>query len=407
MFSVAKELNFMATIHKRDESPFWVCCFTAADGRRLKKSTKQTERAKALEVCSALERAEHLARKGTLTETRTRALLAEVLERTTGETLPFHTVEGFLGDWLAGKEVAKAANTFRNYAQTVKGFLRHLGARAKLSLAAITAKDVAGFRDAEIASGKNPNSVRYAVKHLRIPFNAARRQGIITTNPADAVELPGASKGEDGGETSRQPFSPDEVAVLLKAAVACENGKPVLPDGRDWQGAILFAFYTGARISDTASVTWNAVDLPAKMLTFRPQKTGKVVTIPIHPALEAHLLELPAPDSGKAFVFPALGGKTCGTLARGFALVMKRAGMVSAVLTAARGSKGRTVNAHTFHSLRHSFNSQMANAGIAQEVRMKLTGHTNAGTNKTYTHHEVAQLRAAIATLPSPGKAGK
>ena len=392
----------MATIHKRDESPFWVCCFTAADGRRLKKSTKQKDRAKALEICLALERAEDMARKGTLTETRTRALLAEVLERTTGETLTFHTVEGFLRDWLAGKEVSRAANTFRNYSQTVKAFLAHLGPRAKLNLVAITPKDVSGFRDAQLASGKNPNSVRYAVKHLRIPFNVAVGRGIITTNPADkaAVELPGASKDEDGGETSRKPFSPGEVAKLLKAAVDCE-------DGKDWQGAIRFAFFTGARISDTANVTWNAIDLPGKMLTFRPQKTGKVVRIPIHPELEAHLLELPAPDSGKAFVFPALAGKSSGTLSKGFALVMKRAGMVSAVATARRGGKGRTVNAHTFHSLRHSFNSQMANAGIAQEVRMKLTGHTSTEMNEIYTHAEEAQLRRAIRKIPGTGKAAE
>jgi integrase len=401
LVDVLTDVLIMATLTKdsRARSPYWIACYTAADGRRLKKSTRETDRKRALEVALTLERAESMARRGTLTEVRARELLAEVLERTTGETLPFHTVEGFLRDWLAGKEVSKAANTFVNYAQTVKGFLAHLGARAKLSLTAMTAKDVSSFRDAELSAGKNPNTVRYAVKHLRVPFNAARRLGIISTNPAEAVELPGATKGEDGGETSRQPFSPEEVATLLEAALACENGK-------DWQGAILFAFCTGARISDTASMTWNAIDVPGKLLTFRPQKTGKVVTMPLHPALEAHLLELPAPDSGKAFVFPALAGKTSGTLAKGFARVMKRAGMVSAVLTTRHGGKGRTVHAHSFHSLRHSFNSQMANAGIAQEVRMKLTGHTSTGMNKTYTRHELEPLRAAIAAIPSPvGKA--
>ena len=96
----------MGTLTKDSEgrSPFWICCYRAGDGRRLKKSTKQTERTKALEVCLALERAEGLARQGTLTETRMRDLLAEVLERTTGETLPFHTTEGFLQNWLEGKE---------------------------------------------------------------------------------------------------------------------------------------------------------------------------------------------------------------------------------------------------------------------------------------------------------------
>ena len=394
----------MSSLRKdaRGRSPYWVACYTAADGRRLQKSTKQTDRKKALEVCLALERAEDLARKGTLTETRTRNLLAEVLERTTGETLPFHTVAGFLGDWLNGKEVSKTRNTFLNYSQTVKRFLTHLGVRAKLSIAAITAKDVATFRDAEIASGKNPNSVRYTVKHLRTPFSAARRQGIITTNPAEAVELPTATKNEDGSETSRHVFTSEQIAALLNTAIARKDGKPVFDDGKDWQGAILFAYYTGARIADTANITWGAIDLPSRILTFRPKKTKREVTIPLHPELESYLLELPAPDSGKAPIFPKLAGKTTGRLSQIFATILKRANVTNPIITAARGSKGRTVYALSFHSLRHSFNSAMANAGVSQEVRMKLTGHSDAATNKGYTHHELAPLRAAIDSIPSP-----
>jgi integrase len=394
----------MASLTKdsKGRSPYWIACYTAADGRQLKKSTKQTDRKKALEVSLALERAEDLAKKGTLTETRTRELLAEVLERTTGETLPFFTAEGFLRDWLNGKEVSKAASTFINYSQTVNSFLAHLGKRAKLSIAAITPKDVSTFRDVQIASGKNPNSVRVTLKHLRVPFNAARRQGIIITNPAEAVELPTATKNEDGSDAARHIFTPEQIVALLDATVARENGKPVFDDGKDWQGAILFAYYTGARIADTANITWSAIDLPTKMLTFRPQKTKKEVKIPIHPELEAHLLEMSAPDSGRAFVFPKLAGKKTSMLSRKFADVMEHANIENPVLTAAKGSKGRTVYALSFHSLRHSFNSAMANAGVSQEIRMKLTGHSDAATNKGYTHHELAPLRAAINSIPSP-----
>jgi hypothetical protein len=64
-----------------------------------------------------------------------------VLERTTGDTLPFYTAEGFLREWLNGKEVSKSKNTFRNYTQTVEGFIAHLGRRAKLSIAAIPNKE--------------------------------------------------------------------------------------------------------------------------------------------------------------------------------------------------------------------------------------------------------------------------
>jgi hypothetical protein len=45
----------------------------------------------------------------------------------------------------------------------------------------------------------------------------------------------------------------------------------------------------------------------------------------------------------------------------------------------------------------------MANAGVSQEVRMRLTGHMSAEMNRGYTHHELAPLRAAIAQIPAVG----
>ena len=73
-----KERKIMPSLWKRKKSPFWVCCYVASDGRRLKKSTKQTDRKeKALEVCLALERAESMARQGTFTEARARELVGK------------------------------------------------------------------------------------------------------------------------------------------------------------------------------------------------------------------------------------------------------------------------------------------------------------------------------------------
>ena len=72
----------------------------------------------------------------------------------------------------------------------------------------------------------------------------------------------------------------------------------------------------------------------------------------------------------------------------------------------AEGSAGRTQSSLSFHSLRHSFNSALANAGVAQELRQKLTGHASKAMNAKYTHHEIDALRGAVALLPSVGIAG-
>jgi integrase len=84
-------------------------------------------------------------------------------------------------------------------------------------------------------------------------------------------------------------------------------------------------------------------------------------------------------------------------LSQQFAAMMKKAGVEGKIVSRA---SGRTFSSLSFHSLRHSFNSAMANAGVSQEIRQALTGHSSAEMNKLYTHHELEPLRAAIAVIP-------
>ena len=83
-----------------------------------------------------------------------------------------------------------------------------------------------------------------------------------------------------------------------------------------------------------------------------------------------------------------------------FKRIMDRAGIAAGILRERKGDAGRSVSALSFHSLRHSFNSALANSGVSQELRMKLTGHSSAGMNTVYSHHELQTIRAAVQTLP-------
>ena len=61
----------------------------------------------------------------------------------------------------------------------------------------------------------------------------------------------------------------------------------------------------------------------------------------------------------------------------------------------------RNVRALSFHSLRHSFVSILANANVPEERRMELTGHVTRDIHKRYTDLELEQLQKAVALLPS------
>jgi integrase len=373
----------MPSLWKREKSPYWVCCYTSASGQRLKKSTKQTDRKKAWEVCLAIERAENHAKNGTLTEQAAKKILGEILERTTGEPLHNYMARDWFAHWLDMKEQVRAGKTATRYRQVIRDFIASLGNRANLALAHITPKDVLIYRNSIIAANKTPRTANLSVKVVSAALNAALRQGYIPSNPATAVEsLPVKSE-------ERATFTPAQITKLVRAA----NG--------DWRGAILLGYYTGARLGDVANMRWGAIDWRNKVIRFTASKTKRPVAIPLHRDLERALLK--NAGIGKAAMFPSLAGKGTGGkhgLSGRFATIMRKAGIQG---KQAQASGGRMLSSLSFHSLRHSFNSAMANAGISQEVRQKLTGHTSAETNKIYTHHELEPLRAAVSVIPSVG----
>jgi len=379
----------MASIKKSPHGPYWICCYRKANGERTQRSTKQENKDKAWEVCLAWADAERKAGQGVLTEAQARRVISEIVERTVGEPLHFYTAENWLREWLAGKEQTKSEGTGIRYAHVIEDFITHLGKRAALNIAHIAPRDVKTFRDKETKAGKSGKTANLAVKIIGGAFNAARRQGLITTNPAEALEaLPHRAE-------SKEAFTSEQGADLLQAAPS-----------DDWRGAMLLAYFTGARLQDVANMRWTAIDLAGKAIHFTPRKTartGKEVMIPIHPQLEAHLMKIAGQDKPEAFLFPSLAGRKTGGahgLSKTFAGIMEKAG-IAAGAARPREGVGRAVSKLSFHSFRHGFNSAMANQGVAQEIRQLLTGHATAEMNKNYTHHELEPLRAAVKVIPS------
>jgi integrase len=175
------------------------------------------------------------------------------------------------------------------------------------------------------------------------------------------------------------------------------------PSG-DWPGLVLAGYYTGARIGDLSNLRWSAVDLERGVVVFVQSKTERRIEIPVHPELEKWLLAVPG--AGRVGdVFPSLAGKTSSGrngLSGQFRRIMDRAG-TEPEITGRAGEKGRNRSSLSFHSLRHSFNSAMANAGVTQEIRQRLTGHVSKAINDRYTHAELETLRKAVDAVPTLG----
>src|SRR5947207_1123974 len=139
----------MASVVKdpRGRSPYWIACYTDSTGRRLKKSTKLTNKKDALEVALALEHGEEQARKGAFTEARLRDLLEQTLERVIGVPVQHHTVRTWFDEWCEEKAKSRTPATAERYRQVARDFVLSLGPRAQLPLEHITAKDIRSYRD--------------------------------------------------------------------------------------------------------------------------------------------------------------------------------------------------------------------------------------------------------------------
>ena len=375
----------MASLHKdpHGRSPYFYCAFSLPNGKRRFKSTKQTNRKEAWHVCMQWEKASEAAGKGSLTEVQARRVLNEILESTGEGPMRTNSVREFFTNWLAGKKLATKEDTFLHYRKEVSAFFEVLGSRADKWLGTLTPADIENFRDARIKQGLSQATVAQYVKAIRSVLNTARRQGLILHNPAEAVDLPRRVVSHE-----RDVFMPDEVRALLDVA------------SPDWKTAILLGHYIGSRLTDTVSLTWANVDLVESVIFYTQGKTGKRVEVPIHPALEEHLLSI-AGDNPRGFLSPALAKLRTGGhrgLSKQFAAIMAKAGIDQRRVQTSRNHKFSRLS---FHSLRHGFSSTLANAGISADVRMKLIGHKSLDVHQRYTHMQLEPLKQAIAALPT------
>jgi len=170
--------------------------------------------------------------------------------------------------------------------------------------------------------------------------------------------------------TRRQVLSIAEEQMLLGAA-------------KDHLSVIIIAALdTGMRRGEITSQRWEDIDFSQKALFVTRSKTpeGESREIPLTERLHAYLLEHRKTD-GLVIDFRGRPVR-----------IVKRAWK-----TALKNARIRHVR---FHELRHTFNTRLMEAGVLQEIRMALMGHSSGSKiHATYTHIELPAKREAIRKL--------
>lgn len=441
----------MPSLLKRPNSPYWIAAFdvTQPDGtvRRFKKSTKKKNKADARIEALRLEEIEkrgnvshpdggskayailaeaaEAAAKGELSEARAREFLARLTEACTGEKLKFHSVRSWAEDWLAGKAATGKKATTARYSSHIGVFLSWLGAKSDEKLESITKSDIRAFRDA-IRAGWSPDqkkvkgtkdaaivrtsktSNHYAAD-VAAMFRTAVRESLLLASPCAALErLP------EDDSIEREVFTLAEIGKLVASAGEQIWQDPVFIDGQsdekarsarcdDWRGIILVGFYAGARLGDCAKLIWSNVDLDRKCLSYMPAKTSrkkKRLEVPLHPRLFEYLKARKAADGP---IFPSqfavpVGGRH--GLSSQFIAIMNQAGIDRRTLREGKKGGQRAQHARSFHALRHSLTSNLANLDVSEEIRRRIVGHESADVHAKYTHTDRKTLARALEKLP-------
>lgn len=328
-------------------------------------------------------------RSGVLTTERARGYLNSLLASTGQSLLDAVSVKQFAELWLAGKKSERSSGTHERYEHTVNSFLEHLGKGAAMPLSGVTALHVDAFKGSRLKVGLAPQSVNLQLKILRAFFAAGHRKGLTERNPAAAVEF------LDAGEAIREPFTSAEIHAILREA-----------RGTEWETSTLFGYYCGMRLGDACQRSWDEIDLAAGTVSWSPEKTkrkNKRMVLPLAPLLLERLLALAGNDDPKGLITPTLAkGKPSGRsgLSQQFGRLMVKAGVHSEIHAAKSEGQGRARTAKSFHSLRHALNTHLMQAGVDEAVRVLVSGHSDARTNRKYSHVQVDSFRDAFAKLP-------
>lgn len=353
------------------------------------KASSDSETSKA--VFTKVQEAGELAIKGRLNPALGRRLIGEIMALSGDATNGNFTVREWVDDWIKEKEGSTKPGTVHFYRTTTDQFLKFLGEKADAPLDSITTKQVRDYRDSIRKAGRAAKTANHKLKGLRSLFGDAVKVAALLHNPAAPIK-----PLDETDSVPRLPFTNEQVSKLLAAAPSS-----------DWKGVILMGALTGLRLTDITRITAGNLDFDRKVLNITPAKTsrkGTTLEIPLHNDILAFFKKHRLPPFPKSHVFPSLAKATSGSrsgLSKQFADIMDIAKIDRGKVRTAKNGAARTTASYSFHSLRHTFTTWLAKADVSEEVRMKMTGHTETKTHQKYTHHEIETLRKGVESLPS------
>ena len=141
---------------------------------------------------------------------------------------------------------------------------------------------------------------------------------------------------------------------------------------------------TGLRKTRLLRLKWEDVDFKLDLIYVQDAKGGKSRELPMGPTLKRVLKSVPHHIASKYVFTSTSKGKPWSDLMNSFQTAVKKAGIEKHV---------------TFHTLRHTFASHLAMAGVDLYTISKLLGHASIAMTQRYAHLSQDHEKMAVEKL--------
>ena len=212
------------------------------------------------------------------------------------------------------------------------------------------------------------------LRNLKASFNRAEDWDYISQNPFNKVKIPQQQRNKP------LFLSRSELQIIIDH---CE--KYFLKE------IIIFAFNSGCRIGEIVSIKWSNIDFEKEIITVGDSKfttKGKKQRFLPFTLEMKNLLKKMKTAANKNFdiIFCKENGFPFAT------------DYISKLFKDAVRAAGLSEDIH-FHTLRHSFGSNLGSKGVPINDIKELMGHSSITTTQIYVHTNLENLRKGISKL--------
>ena len=209
-------------------------------------------------------------------------------------------------------------------------------------------------------------------------------------NPFKSKTLLRSTREEQDTVARRQAFTKEQ-EQQLRDVLADDQYKVM--NKPEIRVIYYLGMFTGQRLKDCVLLQWQNVDMDHKRIYVKQFKTGKEVTIPmaeelfqvLTEAIEWRENQYVCPKSAARYNKQNRAGKNVGNNLVNIDVlrVIRWIGLEPSISVPGRNKK---MTVYGFHSLRHSFASFCAEAGVPKAVLLSILGTDSDIADKYYTH---------------------